>query len=171
MAAIDKKGIPLAVTPWWHSTLARVSGYALVMVAVYLFFARMAWMPFRSVILQMAAILLASLLEWFFYGRYLSALKRRLREFQLAICLRCAYDLHGLPENHSCPECGESFALSDTREHWRKWLSKQFHPTFREYINLTSNESCIHCGAGLERPGRFLCKVCGELSGAPFTWW
>lgn len=37
-------------------------------------------------------------------------------------CLNCGYDLHNLPEQHKCPECGTAFEIQATRQRWREFL-------------------------------------------------
>lgn len=169
MAAVDKKGVPLAVTPWWHRTLASATALVLGLLAIYLLFKWAVWKPYYLLITTPAAILLGYLFEWVFYKRYLTVLKKRLREFKLAICLRCCYGLHGLPESHSCPECGEPFTMNGTKEHWRKWLSRQFRPTLRQLLNFTSIESCIQCGGKIHAPSKFLCEECCKVTKSSLT--
>jgi hypothetical protein len=38
------------------------------------------------------------------------------------ICLSCGYLLHGLPEEHVCPECGTPYRADDLRHAWQHWL-------------------------------------------------
>lgn len=47
----------------------------------------------------------------------------RLAESAYRICLNCDHDLRGVPERHTCPECGVSFDVAGLRETWEKWLA------------------------------------------------
>jgi hypothetical protein len=39
----------------------------------------------------------------------------------LKCCLVCGYLLQGLPEAHSCPECGSAYDLQDVHRAWRAY--------------------------------------------------
>ena len=47
------------------------------------------------------------------------AVVRVCRVLGWAMCEQCGYDLRGLPERHTCPECGKQYDLNRTRAHWR----------------------------------------------------
>ena len=38
-----------------------------------------------------------------------------------ALCIACGFPLVGLPERHSCPECGMAFDVSEVRMRWLKF--------------------------------------------------
>jgi len=42
----------------------------------------------------------------------------RLRAHEYEICTNCGYSLHGLPEDHDCPECGTAYRVEQIRETW-----------------------------------------------------
>ena len=48
--------------------------------------------------------------------------RRRLRELTTCDwrrCLYCFFDLRGLPEHGTCPECGERYIIREVREEWK----------------------------------------------------
>ena len=51
-----------------------------------------------------------------------SRLKRHLLTNDCLVCLSCGYLLHGLPEEHICPECGTSYRIDELRRSWQHWL-------------------------------------------------
>jgi hypothetical protein len=51
------------------------------------------------------------------------------------MCTHCGYDLQGLPEAHSCPECGTQYSIEQTRTTWQALAKpngpeKGFWPTW-----------------------------------------
>jgi hypothetical protein len=38
------------------------------------------------------------------------------------ICTNCGYDLAGLPIEHVCPECGESYNIQKVHDQWDAWF-------------------------------------------------
>jgi len=50
-----------------------------------------------------------------------------LREFELAVCDKCGYCLRGLPESHTCPDCGHEYDLADLRDTWQDWIDRTGH--------------------------------------------
>jgi len=51
------------------------------------------------------------------------AVKWRARavEADFSLCERCGHDLRGLGTEPTCPECGHTACLADTRERWQRW--------------------------------------------------
>lgn len=47
-------------------------------------------------------------------------LRRRLQRLDYRMCLCCEYDLHDLPDDGVCPECGKPYSRSKTIEAARK---------------------------------------------------
>lgn len=47
---------------------------------------------------------------------------RRLRALEYRVCPRCAYSLVGLPDEHTCPECGIEYSVESLRAQWKRWL-------------------------------------------------
>ena len=48
------------------------------------------------------------------------SLRRRIREHDGQLCLRCGYALHGLANVKKCPECGEAFSGGSNRKAWAR---------------------------------------------------
>jgi hypothetical protein len=46
--------------------------------------------------------------------------ERILRESGFSLCLKCGYNLRGLPEVHNCPECGSPYDIQDVRRVWTR---------------------------------------------------
>jgi hypothetical protein len=46
-------------------------------------------------------------------------LRRRLRQSDCMLCTHCEYDLSGLPDGGTCPECGSPYIHAMGRAHWR----------------------------------------------------
>jgi hypothetical protein len=49
----------------------------------------------------------------------LRAAVRAARSVGWSMCERCGYDLRGLPEGHTCPECGRQYDLNTTQAIWQ----------------------------------------------------
>lgn len=39
------------------------------------------------------------------------------------VCIRCGYFLHGIPDEHACPECGKPYRLEQLRAEWLGWMT------------------------------------------------
>lgn len=59
-----------------------------------------------------------------FYGmwRVRRDLLRRLREAGGRLCPGCEFDLRGLGDSGSCPECGRPFEIDAVRAQWRSFI-------------------------------------------------
>jgi len=49
------------------------------------------------------------------------SLRRRVRRGNYRFCVRCTYPLAGLPDKHTCPECGKEYRIADVQAQWREW--------------------------------------------------
>ena len=52
-----------------------------------------------------------------------------LRNRKEPFCIHCGYDLSGLPDNHTCPECGESYNFRLIEEYKRdpQWFIDRYY--------------------------------------------
>ena len=41
------------------------------------------------------------------------------------VCYSCGFLLHGLPDQHTCPECGREYEIRSLRESWLRWMKGQ----------------------------------------------
>lgn len=48
--------------------------------------------------------------------------RRLIVKHKCELCMRCKYPLTGLPEQGSCPECGEPYTIEEARRHWAKFV-------------------------------------------------
>jgi hypothetical protein len=39
------------------------------------------------------------------------------------VCNHCGFLLHGLPEEHTCPECGNGYEIQSLRDSWLRWMN------------------------------------------------
>src|SRR5262245_2454090 len=51
---------------------------------------------------------------------------KHLAENSGLVCPDCGYLLHGLPDNHQCPECGRAYTMIGLRMEWLRWMSKRY---------------------------------------------
>ena len=54
--------------------------------------------------------------------RWITSFHRRLIELDLRLCLNCGYQLHGLPDAHTCPECSQPYQFDDLVAAWQRWI-------------------------------------------------
>lgn len=50
---------------------------------------------------------------------------RRIARSDGFLCLNCYYDLHGLADSGTCPECGEPYERARLERCWNYWLLSQ----------------------------------------------
>jgi len=55
-------------------------------------------------------------------------LRRELEESDLLLCLTCGYCLKGLPDRHTCPECGTAFDAPSVQAQWKHWIQHRKLP-------------------------------------------
>ncbi len=165
MAAVDEKGIPPFVTPWWHGTLAR--GATCFFLAFSGFFLIASFGVSRPSTIPLVAMVVTQIIGWWCYDRHIKALRERLPEHEFMLCLRCGYDLRNLPDSHLCPECGEPFSRAELWDVWTKWLLSGFQFRVAAMTNgelyrkiMAGRSTCMLCSAPLNPPGQGLCASC-----------
>ncbi len=57
--------------------------------------------------------------------RFVASAHRANRE----LCLECGYNLHGLPVEHVCPECGAAYRIEEVKQKWQAFFESE-----RKYI-------------------------------------
>lgn len=73
--------------------------------------------PLWVFVLPVAGVLVSNaLIAW--RARHLRA---RVARAGGRLCTKCGYDLGGLSEQGTCPECGQRFRLDDTIHAWAAW--------------------------------------------------
>ncbi len=50
-----------------------------------------------------------------------AAIRKSIRESTYELCTDCGYSLSGLPQHHSCPECGKAYDLEYVRRCLKAW--------------------------------------------------
>lgn len=70
-------------------------------------------------------IIALGLLGLLLQGIRITRLSRQIAASDGFICLNCHYDLHGLPDDGDCPECGESYQRVRLERLWNSWLQDQ----------------------------------------------
>lgn len=55
-------------------------------------------------------------------GVRIALFARRIERSDGFLCLNCHYDLHGLPDEGDCPECGEAYERTRLERLWSIWL-------------------------------------------------
>ncbi|GMU34522.1 MAG: hypothetical protein AMXMBFR20_23940 [Planctomycetia bacterium] len=41
------------------------------------------------------------------------------------VCQNCGFLLHGLPDRHECPECGNEYDVKSLRDSWLRWMKSE----------------------------------------------
>ena len=61
-------------------------------------------------------------------GYAINTAKHIIRSRKEPFCIHCGYDLTGLPDNHTCPECGESYEFRIIEEYRRDpdWFIQRY---------------------------------------------
>ena len=57
--------------------------------------------------------------------------ERVVRALGYEVCLHCGYSLWGLPEQHTCPECGTAYSKDMLRREWPLWFGERKSSTAR----------------------------------------
>ncbi|OWY72912.1 hypothetical protein B7486_00795 [cyanobacterium TDX16] len=51
------------------------------------------------------------------------------------VCPNCGYIIRGLPQAHTCPECGRAYTFANVHRYWYRWMSNHMH------LNLTCDNA------------------------------
>jgi hypothetical protein len=52
------------------------------------------------------------------FEQFVARIHRQNRE----LCLQCGYNLHGLPAQHTCPECGTVYEIESVKAEWKAFF-------------------------------------------------
>ncbi len=72
--------------------------------------------PWTFAIQGLMFVLMAGITFWFIAG--FRRVTRSAKEMGGKICWRCGYNLKGLADEGTCPECGDRYALAELRRRW-----------------------------------------------------
>ncbi len=119
---------------------------------------------------MLAAMVLAPVLTWYVLERNNDRLWDKALHCDLALCLRCGYDLNGLPDRHICPECGAAYDLAGTQQRWAYWMTtarvdgnRHVSPGELEGIlRIRRSKRCVRCGADLSQAAFGECAKCAD---------
>jgi RNA polymerase subunit RPABC4/transcription elongation factor Spt4 len=79
--------------------------------------------------------------------------RAQVEDKQFRICPRCRYNLSGLPDPGSCPECGRPFSDDELSELWSKVYR------IRDAFDTPSPRSRTRPGDSTPRPARFATRL------------
>ncbi len=78
-----------------------------------------------SIILPFSVVIIVHSLVVAFGFRFARGrFKRDLIRNDWRICMACGYNLQGLPDHHSCPECGTEYDVDALTRDWQAWLER-----------------------------------------------
>ncbi len=171
---LDARGIPKCVTPRWIGKRAEFLSGTLVIGLGLLAnkWLGLSWNWYQWVLMAVAEFTSVAA-RGHFYEQRVRALRARLLQHDLSLCLRCGYVLRGLPDEHRCPECGQGYRLADTRQQWEHWLVTTKEPGISFYsrdslqgaldaiARVRARVNCIRCGARLPDGDLRTCIECG----------
>lgn len=125
----DSKAPIVILFRWWSVLL-------LVLIATQLGFMALAlaigWRSIMGDIMNLLPVLVLVGNPYFIGGRVKVRFARELFEHEGRMCLDCGYLLEGLPDEHTCPECGESYEIAELRAAWLHWLTETHPPGAEE---------------------------------------
>ena len=117
----DSKAPIVILFRWWSVLL-------LVLIATQLGFMALAlaigWRSIMGDIMNLLPVLVLVGNPYFIGGRVKVRFARELFEHEGRMCLDCGYLLEGLPDEHTCPECGEAYEIAALRAAWLHWLTE-----------------------------------------------
>lgn len=170
LLGVDRKGVPRCVTPWYYGWIARCVASLLalatgLLVAKWLGLIGTRWL---GLVINPMMMMTGLVAHWYFYTRHVEALRLRVVQYNLRVCLFCGYVLEGLPDAHRCPECGNAYERESTRRTWEKWLTKRmgFRREWHERAiadrdALRARKTCVRCGEDISNIPSKLCPSCG----------
>ncbi len=56
------------------------------------------------------------------------------------MCIRCGFCLRGLPDVHTCPECGLGIDISEFKKAWAEWTMNNYAEGIARELPLTHDE-------------------------------
>ena len=110
---------------WWSVLLLLLIVTQLAFMALAL---AIGWRSIMGDLMNLLPVLVLVLNPYFIGGRVKMRFARELFAHQGRMCLECGYLLEGLPDAHTCPECGEAFEIAELRAAWLYWLTETEPP-------------------------------------------
>lgn len=127
----DSKAPIVVLFRWWSVLL-------LLLIAIQVAFMGLAlaigWRSIMGDIMNLLPVLVLVGNPYFIGNRVKLRFARELFEHEGRMCADCGYLLEGLPDEHTCPECGEAYEIAQLRAAWLHWLTET-EPPEREEAN------------------------------------
>jgi len=76
--------------------------------------------PLPGILLGAAIELIGGSIAWSTFLARNGRLRRRLRAASGRLCVHCTFDLRGMDDTGTCPECGRPFDAARDRQRWRE---------------------------------------------------
>jgi hypothetical protein len=118
--------------PSWSDTF-RLMGWRIVYfapaVAIVLFLVLLPWRALVFAPLLIASWKLIFIAVAIPTSLALKTARNIIRQRKEPFCIHCGYDLSGLADNHTCPECGEPYTHRAIEEYRRDphWFIQRYH--------------------------------------------